>query len=152
MNSKTISQITICATFNLTQTCNINFHSFTSLWFKQTHSVQCGMFHLWTAYCKQCGCGPVHSIAGSWTAQNCIVGREMAVRSDVCSRVLRQRRYLQISHGTAFTFRPLYNAVFCYKPHSTTVNSHTSVRDWFEYSVYCVILTDNKMATQHTNI
>jgi len=51
-----------------------------------------------------------------------------AVRSSVCSRVLRQRRCLQISHGTAFTLRTLYNTVLCYKPHSRTVNSYTCVR------------------------
>jgi len=75
-----------------------------------------------------------------------------AVWSSVCSRVLRQRRYLQIGHDNAFTLRPLYNPVICYKPHSKNVNSYTSVRDWLEYSVYCVTLTGNKMATQHTNI
>jgi hypothetical protein len=61
-----------------------------------------------------CGSGLVQSIAGSWTAQNCIVGREMAVviktvGSSVWDKVLRQRRYLQISHGTAFTLRPFLN-------------------------------------------
>jgi len=37
------------------------------------------MFHQWTAYCKEWDSAPVQSTGGCWTAQSCIVGREMAI-------------------------------------------------------------------------